>query len=126
MLARVRLLHILARGNDLPSNNLPAGAVFCLLALLACRTALAAQSKRVLLLHSFSREVKPWKEMSSEIHTELRRQSPWPLDIIDHSIVTARNEDDKSEARFVDYLDALLAKEPIDLIFSIGAPASVF
>jgi len=103
-----------------------AGMMFCLLALLACKAALAAEAKRVLLLHSFSREVKPWKEMSAEIHTELARQSPWPLDIIDHSIVTARSEGDKSEARFVDYLDALFEKQPIDLILSIGAPAVVF
>jgi signal transduction histidine kinase len=98
----------------------------CLLVLLACQAALAAEPKRVLVLHSFNREVKPWKEMSAEIHTELARQSPWPLDIVDHSIVTARNEDDKSEALFVDYLGALFKKEPIDLILSIGAPAAVF
>lgn len=64
--------------------------------------------------------------MSAEIHAELARQSPWPLDIIDHPIVTARNEYDKSEARFVDYLGALFEKEPLDLIISIGAPAAVF
>jgi hypothetical protein len=103
-----------------------AGMVFCLLALLASQGAMATEPKRVLIVHSFSREVKPWKEMSTEIHTELVRQSPWPLDIIDESVVTARNEDDKSEARFVDYLDALVQKEPIDLILSIGAPAAVF
>jgi len=80
----------------------------------------------VLVLHSFSREVKPWKEMSAEIHSELARQSPWPLDIIDHSIVTARNEYDKSEDRFVDYLASLFEKDHIDLIISIGAPAAVF
>ena len=103
-----------------------AGAIVCVLAMLACQTALAAEPKRVLVLHSFNREVKPWKEMSTEIHTELARQSPWPLDVVDHSIVTARNEDDKSEARFIDYLDALVEKEPIDLILSIGAPAAIF
>lgn len=102
------------------------GMIFCWLALLASDVALAAAPKRVLILHSFSREVKPWKEMSTEIHAELARQSPWPLDIIDHSVVTARNEADKSEARFVDYLDALFEKEPIDLVLSIGAPAAVF
>src|SRR4051794_24167919 len=99
-----------------------AGMILCVLVLFACQAAFAAEAKRVLVLHSFSRDVKPWKEMSAEIHAELARQSPCPLDIIDQSIVTARHEDDKSEARFVDYLDALLEKEPIDLILSIGAP----
>ena len=55
-----------------------AGMMFCLLALLACQASMATEPKRVLVLHSFSREVKPWKEMSTEIHTELARQSPWP------------------------------------------------
>src|SRR4051812_49214105 len=103
-----------------------AAIAFCLLGLLACQGAWAVEPKRILVLHSFSREVKPWKDMSAEIHAELARQSPWPLDIVDHSIVTAWNEDDKSEARFVDYLDALFKREPIDLIMSIGAPAANF
>jgi signal transduction histidine kinase len=64
--------------------------------------------------------------MSTEIHAELARQSPWPLDIIDHSIVSARNENDKSEDRFIDYLGALFEKERLDIIISIGAPAAVF
>jgi signal transduction histidine kinase len=109
-----------------PTIHAMAGMTFCLLALVASQAAWAAELKRVLVLHSFNREVKPWKEMSTEIHTELARRSPWPLDIVDHSIVSARNEDDKTEARYVDYLDALFKKEPIDLILSIGAPAAVF
>lgn len=103
-----------------------AGMIFGLLALLAGQSAMAAESKRVLVLHSFSREAKPWKEMSTEIHAELTRRSTWTLDIIDHSIVTARNEYDKSEALFVDYLGALFEKDPLDIIISIGAPAAVF
>src|SRR5215212_574368 len=103
-----------------------AGIIFGLLALLAGQSALAAESKRVLVLHSFSREVKPWKEMSTEIHAELLRQSPWPLDIVDQSVVTARNEYDKSEEMFVEYLGALFEKERIDIIISVGAPAAVF
>src|SRR5262249_29303466 len=57
---------------------------------------------------------------------ELRRQSPWPLDITDHSLVSARSGDDDSEAPFVEYLRTLFAKRPLDLIVSIGAPAAAF
>src|ERR1700760_1342341 len=84
---------------------LAAAMAVAFITLLSCQAAMATETKRVLVLHSFSREVKPWKEMSAEIHKELARQSRWPLDIVDQSIVTARNEDDKSEIRFVEYLD---------------------
>ena len=103
-----------------------AGIIFCLLALCACQVALGAESKRVLLLHSFGREFKPWSEYAKAIRVELDRQSPWPLDIIENSIVTARSGDEDPEAPFVEYLRALFAKRPPDLIVSIGAPAASF
>src|SRR6188472_1989592 len=103
-----------------------AGVMFCLLALLVCQTALAAQSKRVIVLHSFGRDFKPWNEYARAIRTELERQSPWPLDITDHSLVTARSSDENPEIPFVEYLRALHVKSAPDLIVSIGAPAAAF
>jgi signal transduction histidine kinase len=100
--------------------------MFCLLALLACDIALAAESKRVMILHSFGRDFKPWNEYARTIRTELERQSPWPLDITDHSLLTARSNDENPEAPFVEYLRALHTKSPLDLIVSIGAPAAAF
>src|SRR6188768_845881 len=86
--------------------------------------ATAADPKQVLLLHSFGREFKPWSEYAKAIRSELERQSPWPLDIQEHSLVTARSSDSHPEAAFVDYLHALYAKRKPDLIVSIGAPAA--
>ena len=57
-----------------------------LLASFACSVALAAEPKRVLVLHSFGRDFKPWSEHAKAIRTELDRQSPWPLEIIDKSL----------------------------------------
>ena len=54
-----------------------------------------------------------------EIRNELNRQSPWPLDIQEHSLVTARNGDDAAEAKFVEYLGALYAQRPPDLIVAL-------
>lgn len=88
--------------------------------------ALAQAPKRVMLLHSFGREFKPWSDYARYIRTELERQSPWPLDVTDHSLVSARSSDDDPEAPFVEYLRALFAKRPLDLIISIGAPATAF
>jgi signal transduction histidine kinase len=101
-------------------------AVAFLVATFACSATLAAESKRVMLLHSFGRDFKPWSEYAKAIRAELDRQSSWPLDIIEHSLVTARFSDDNLEAPFVEYLRALFAKHPLDLIVSIGAPAANF
>jgi len=97
-----------------------------MLCMMACAAAEAAEPKRVMVLHSFGRDFKPWNEYGRTIRTELERQSPWPLDITDHSLLTARSSDEEPEQPFVDYLRALHAKKPLDLIVSIGAPAAAF
>src|SRR3954468_4996649 len=88
--------------------------------------ACAAEPKRVMLLHSFGANFKPWSEYAKEIRSELERQSPWPLDITEHSLIAARFSDANPEALFAEYLHALFAKYPLDLIVSIGAPAAAF
>lgn len=102
------------------------GLVIFLAVSLGCSGGVAAEPKRVLVLHSFGRDFKPWSEYAKAIRTELDRHSPWPLDIIDFSLVTARAGGAKSEEPFVDYLHALFTQRPPDLIVSIGAPAAVF
>src|SRR6185503_18030924 len=99
------------------------GAVIFLLLTIGVAT---AESKRVLLLHSFGREFKPWSEYAETIRSELNSQSPWPLDITEHSLITARSSDENPETAFVEYLRALFAKHPPDLIVGIGAPAAGF
>jgi signal transduction histidine kinase len=78
------------------------------------------------MLHSFGRDFKPWKEYGSTIRTELDRQSPWPLDIQDQSLVSARASNQDPEVPFIEYLRALYSKQPPDLIVALGAPASIF
>ena len=48
------------------------------------------------------------------------------MDFLDHSLVNARLDDENSEAAFVEYLRALYASRPVDLIVAIGAPAATF
>ena len=93
---------------------------------LGCPTGFAAESKRVMLLHSFGLDFKPWSAYAKSIRSELKQQSPWPLDIVENSLVTALSSDEDPEAPFVEYLRALFAKRPLDLIVSIGAPAAAF
>jgi signal transduction histidine kinase/ABC-type uncharacterized transport system substrate-binding protein len=110
-------------GFDMTRRSWVAGLVAWIV---ACAVAEAAESKQVMLLHSFGRDFKPWNEYARTIRTELERQSPWRLDITDHSLINARSSDEDSEQPFVEYLRALHAKKPLDLIVSIGAPAAAF
>ncbi len=86
----------------------------------------AAETKRVVLLHSFGQDFKPWSDYARTIRSELQRQSPWQLDITDHSLVTARSRNEDPEVPFVAYLRALFDEQQPDLIASIGAPAAAF
>lgn len=86
----------------------------------------STEPKLVLTLHSFGRDFKPWSEYAKAIRLELERQSPWPLDIQEHALVTARTSDDNPEVAFVEYLRALYSNRQPDLIISIGAPAAAF
>ncbi len=103
-----------------------AALVVFLAASFGCSVGIAAESKQVLLLHSFGRDFKPWSEYAKSIRMELNQQSPWPLDITEHSLVTARSPDEDSDIAFVEYLRALSAKRSPDIIVSIGAPAAAF
>ena len=103
-----------------------AAIICCLMQSFVGSAVLAAEPKQVMLLHSFGRDFKPWSDYAKTIRTELDRQSPWPLDITEHSLVTARSPDEDPEVPFVEYLRALSAKRPPDIIVSIGAPAAAF
>jgi signal transduction histidine kinase len=84
------------------------------------------EPKRVLILHSFGPRFKPWSDYAQSIRSETSRQWHKPVDFLDHSLENARLNDENSEAAFVEYLRALYASRPIDLIVAIGAPAANF
>ena len=84
------------------SSSRTARCVFaCVLSaifLLATLGAGAAETKQVLMLHSFGRDFKPWSEYARNIRAELVQQSRWRLEISDHSLMTSRPGDQDSEA----------------------------
>lgn len=125
------------------SGRVPVGAIkpkwlvlagrlcICLLILAAvlpgpASGALRGESKRVLMLHSFGRDFRPWSEFARSIKAELLRQSPWPLDVQEHTVLTARSNNPAPEAPYVDYLQSLYAGRQPDIVLSIGAPAAGF
>src|SRR5215472_9544488 len=102
-----------------------------LLAVSACLIALlgndaAVEHKRVMILHSIGREFRPWNEYAKHMRAELDRQSPWPLDVQEHSLVAARTADQNPDQPFTDYLRMLYGDQPPDLIIVVGAPAANF
>jgi signal transduction histidine kinase len=86
----------------------------------------AAQTKRIVVLHSYDRNFEPGATWGREIRNELSRQSPWPLEIQEQSLATPQDGDLAVEAKFAEYLGALYARRPPDLIVAIGAPAARF
>ena len=84
------------------------------------------EPKRVLMLHSFGLRFKPWTDFAEILRSEMSRRSNVPIEFLDHMLLSARLDDDKSDIPFVDYLHALYAEKPPDLIVAIGAPAANF
>ena len=99
-------------------------AIAFLLATLGQSQAADPEPKRVLMLHSFGLRFKPWNLYAEAIRAEISRRGN--VDFQDHSLLTARLNSDKSDGPFVDYLHALNADQPPDLIVAIGAPAANF
>ena len=96
--------------------------------LLGAQTPIRAdvEPKRVLMLQSFGLHFKPWSDFAETLRSEMTRQSKAPIDFQEHILLTARLDDDKSDIPFVDYLHALYAERPPDLIVALGAPAANF
>src|SRR5215213_4306488 len=114
-----------------PSRCLVALAVVVSLAtaiLLATSTSSRADAepKQVLMLHSFGLRFKPWTDYAQFIRSEISRRAQGTIDFHDHSLLNARLTNDTSDGPFVDYLHALYADKPPDLIVAIGAPAANF
>ena len=103
-----------------------ASLVIALLLATQTRSLADAEPKRVMMLHSFGPRFKPWSDYAQTIRSEISRQWRKPVDFLDHSLVNARQDDENSEASFVEYLRTLYAGRPVDLIVAIGAPSANF
>jgi signal transduction histidine kinase/ABC-type uncharacterized transport system substrate-binding protein len=101
-------------------------AASLLLATLCQAQAADPAAKRVLMLHSFGPQSKPWSDYARTIRAETIRQAKWSIDFSDFSLSSARSADVESEAPLVQYLRTLYLKEPLDLIIALGAPAASF
>jgi hypothetical protein len=78
------------------------------------------------MLHAFGHAYSPWSDMAASFRAEIVRRSPGPIDLYVVSLDTARVQDTKDEAPFVEYIHALLSARSPDLIVPVGAPAAFF
>src|ERR1700758_1932343 len=97
-----------------------------LLLFLVAASPAAAEPKRVLLLHSFGPQFVPWVFFAGQFREELFRLSPDKIDLYEASLEGARFQKPDEERPIVDYLASLFAQRKLDLIVTIGAPATIF
>jgi signal transduction histidine kinase len=97
-----------------------------ILLVLATLDAAAAESRRVLLLHSSGRDFAPFSDFSGNFREELIEQSPDPINLYEVSLDTARFREPQDESPFVEYLRSLFSRRKLDLIVAMGGPAAQF
>src|SRR4051812_1412231 len=78
------------------------------------------------MLHSFGPRFKPWTDHARVIRSQISRNMGAAVDFHDHSLLEARYVSAELEGPFVDYLSALYANKPPDLIITVGAPSASF
>jgi hypothetical protein len=101
------------RWRSLRARIFAAALAITLLPAMLCQSQAAdPEPKRVLMVQSFGLRFKPWTDFAEYLRSEMIRQSEVPIDFQDHSLLTARLDDDEALAPFVDYLLALYAKKP--------------
>jgi signal transduction histidine kinase len=89
-------------------------------------TSAAAEPKRVLLLHSFGPQFAPWVFFAGQFREELFKQSTDKIDLYEASLEGARFQQPDEQRPIIDYLVALFENRKLDLIVTIGAPATFF
>ena len=84
------------------------------------------QPKRVLVIASYGRDIAPWNAITPAFKRELARLIESPVEFYETGPATARAGESQPETVFVDYLRALYATEPPDLVVPVGAAATRF
>jgi len=78
------------------------------------------------MLHAFGHAYSPWSDIAASFRAEIIKKSPQPIDLYEVSLDTARVQDSREDAPFVEYIKALLSGRSPDLIVPVGAPAASF
>ena len=81
---------------------------------------------RVLIVHSFGRDVAPFDAVAAAFRRELATLEPRPVVFYDTGLETGRKVSADEEAVFAAYLKARFAEPPPDLVATVGAAAALF
>jgi PAS domain S-box-containing protein len=97
-----------------------------LLAILAFATARAAETKRVLMVHSFVSAAPPFTTSSDAFQNELLTKFGAPLDLDEVSLNFGRYAGMEMEEALVDFMRQRRRKWEPDLVVPLGSPAARF
>jgi signal transduction histidine kinase len=86
----------------------------------------ADEPRRVLLLHSFGPDFSPFNTITPQFREQLRAKSPYPVDLYEASVQIERFGETPERGPLIDYLNDLFARRDLDLIVTMGAPATRF
>jgi PAS domain S-box-containing protein len=87
---------------------------------------MAAEPRRVLVIHPFSHPFSPWSDVAATLREELVKASAQPVDLIEVSLDSGRLQRREDDEPYVDYIQALMGGHAPDLIIPIGAPSAFF
>jgi signal transduction histidine kinase len=96
------------------------------LILLRTIDAATAEPKRVFLLNSYDSQITRFGDFPGMFREELARQWPETLNLSAALLEMARFNEVDQQGAFADYLSALFAQRPVDLVVPVGAPAASF
>jgi hypothetical protein len=97
-------------------------------ALLVCAvvSAAAAEPKRVMFLRSFGDDFEAEDTFADYLRTDLAEKSPYLVDQYELMLEIGRFSDGEQDAALVEYLKALFAGRPPDLVVTMVSPAARF
>ncbi len=101
-------------------------AFLLLLSQVPCLGQAAEEPKRILIVDSFGRRAVPSALIVSAFRAELSRRWPDPLDVNEMSLEANRAADPRAEVLLARFLKNRFEQHPIDLVITVGAPATRF
>lgn len=86
----------------------------------------AALPRQVLVVYSMGREFAPFSVMAGTFRAELSKRANQPIEFHEVALETARSIQGANEEPLVNYLEAMFANRQLDLIVTLGGPATLF
>jgi signal transduction histidine kinase len=88
--------------------------------------AMGAETKRVLLLHSFGREFAPYDVIEAAFRSELAKGSSQPIAFYDASMDAGQSSGSDIQQPLLELLRHRFSGSPPDVVVTIGPPAAAF